>query len=162
MTVETNKKGKGNFKKGNKPMKKKIEMAKYTKSFTEFKEGFETLADMHEKLADLFDQMPNDIAESNAMIIDILRAHRPNKETRENMLWEFHVSANATYVKTDFYIGFGYKPIIGKIQDQDVKNFVFSIDVYGDRQQDLIDRLEETGWEKFEYKKPAPRKQEDK
>lgn len=171
MQVETRKGAKNTTPKNNKGQKraakKPIEFIRYTKEYSEFSDGVADLCDRSEFLFDLFKKnspvgaLPNGTQEMSDIIIGLITTKFPNKEEKANMLWEFNVSGNSVHVKTDKYLGFGYKVFVNNIQGNIIKNYLFSIDVYGDRQNDLITELESTGWKKFERVPFKPKKKEE-
>lgn len=152
--------------------KKKIMFTRYTKLFGNFQEGVEDLCDRSEYIFDLLKKhssvdecgIPKTMMEMNKTITNIISNKYPNKinQRGSDLLWEFNISGNRTTVKTDNYIGFGYSAYISKIQNNTIINYLFSIDVYGDRQEDLINMLEEMNWKKYEPKnKQRPVKKEE-
>lgn len=149
----------------------RIEFTRYTKLYNDFSEAVEDLCDRSEYIYDLISKysaaengLPKTLKEMDKTIVKIISDKFPNKIDKKgsDLLWEFAISGNRTTVKTDKYIGFGYSVYINKIQDNIIKNYIFSIDVYGDKQAELIDTLEEMGWKKYEPKnKKQPAKKED-
>lgn len=150
-----------NTKRNNGEKKPRIKFTRYTKLYSNFSEAVEDLCDRSEYIYDLISKysaaesgLPKTLKEMDRTIINIIDDKYPNKLYKKgsDLLWEFTISGNRTTVKTDKYIGFGYSAYVNKIQDNIIENYIFSIDVYGDKQAELIDILEEMGWKKFEPK----------
>lgn len=170
MKVSTsNETKKKNFKGGKKPMKKKIEMQRFTKEFSDISDGIADLCDRSEYIFDLLKEcspvnaLPADLKGFTETIVGIMNKYMPDKEQHKNLLWEYTLSANKISVKTDKYIGFGLQVFYNNIQGNIIKKYVLCIDVYGDRQQELIDDLTMNEWNKFVYtpKKKVEKKEEE-
>ena len=138
-----------NFRKQNETVneaKKKAANVKVTKrkmSVTRFelkRESFLSgmtlvLSNLPEKISNLFRGSEYSHVEMTRKIVDVLTGHVPNFETRENVLWEFKISANKVTVKTDEYCGFGW--VTRSIKDETALNgfrldYTFYINVFGD------------------------------
>lgn len=83
-------------------------------------------------------------------IVELAQEHMPNITKRENMLWEFQISANKVSIKTNDYISFGWGIKSDRVESDDNTTFQniynFRITLFGDYSEDVINNLRNNGW----------------
>lgn len=118
--------------------KRKLEITKFTKETTNFLAGIkEVMRILPESISSLFAE-ENLISQINMTksVAELALQKTPNFETRENILWEFKISANKVYVKTDEYCSFGW--VIKSVEKNNGKfepTYTFFIQLYGNNFQ---------------------------
>ena len=125
--------------------KTKIESKNFSKPFSNFYAGITEVYEMSCYLKELFENVvePADVYKKLA---EIASDYTPNIESRENMLWEVHISGNRCHLKTNNFIGFGWQ--IRTVKEGEVYNstYTFMINVIGSNPE-LEAQLAENYWE---------------
>ena len=98
-----------------KPMRGKLNIVTYSKSYVNFEDGIKELCGTNSKIFNIFKDHTGSIvghtsaAEVYKRISELMSENLPNPDTRENTLWEFKVSAANVHVKTNQFLSFGWK-----------------------------------------------------
>lgn len=144
-----NNKGKGGNKSGGNNRKRQpMKFTNYTKTFYSFDEAINNMIANNDVVADvlLYDGAATmSTADIYNRLCDVAKSHVPNPETRENIHWEFHISANKISVKTDQFVAFGWNIRSRKVQDQYEVTVDSRITIFGENPL-AKKTLEDDGW----------------
>lgn len=135
---------------------KQIDKRRFQVDIYDFYDGICEICDRSEAIFGILKDfspsksLPKNIEEANSVLRNLVKMNIPNIEGKKNMLWEFKITAKHVHIKTDRYIGFGW--YIGTERQENgeyVTKYTFTIDVFGDRQDALINDLIEMNWNEY-------------
>ncbi len=107
-------------------------------------DGIKAIMDIDDTIHDILSRNEDPYkAIGNALV-----EHMPSATSKDNILWEYHISANKIFVKTDNFISFGWS---GRtIKDQEtgkyMKIYNFFLIIYGAYIKVKEDLLTADGW----------------
>ena len=133
--------------------KKKMSVTKFQLVTSNFESGMTNiLNNLPKEIENLLRGSEHSHFEMTRKIVDVLSGKVPNFETRENVLWEFKISANKVSVKTDKYCGFGWTvKSIKNAYNWFSTEYTFTVSVYGDNFE-METKLASAGFKKVENK----------
>lgn len=149
--------------------KKRLGITNYKKQFKSFEEAIKEMVSIVPQLSDYVLKHYADEEEKTvtidsvySSIADLFEEHIPNISRRENLLWEFQISANKVSIKTDKFVSFGWNIKSEKIVNNDCTTYQniynFRISLFGDEwSQDVIAALNDNEW-KIDIKKDKEEK----
>lgn len=138
--------------------KKPINTVTFKKSFKSFSEAINDMKNSNEVVAKYLNTEEENPTVENVykQICLLANDYMPNLTKRENMHWEFRISGNRIFVKTDEFVSFGWIVKSTKVDtdDKSIYENIYNctITIIGNN-PDAIEVLESNGWEKEEEKK---------
>ena len=127
--------------------KKFFKAETYSKEFDNFGDGIEEIINIDENLLNVIkdsdDCIPETIDEGINTLIRLINENTPNTENKQNLKWEFTVSANRAFCKTEHNLGFGW---LTK-RDRETKEitYIFTLTIYKPN-PNVKAAVEENGW----------------
>lgn len=141
---------------GHKPAMKKrksVTSVTYVKSFDSFEEAITDMIANNDIVYSILSLSEDDITEEEVYnkICSLPTKYTPNPVTRENILWEYTISANRVSIKTDQFIAFGWNIRSRKVDDHFESTYYCKITIFGNNAM-AKKALEDADWKLEERK----------
>lgn len=134
--------------------RQRISSKRYVKTFTNFDEGAEAIC-QNKDIEYFLKGVPVDIDSALSVIVDLAFEFRPIIAEKKDLLWEFQISANKVYVKTNKYVSFGWNVKSVRTENGYNTEYIFNVVLYGDNNSEFESYLLDTGWTEDVKEKPA-------
>lgn len=130
--------------------KSNIETITFRKRFDSFTEAIDDMRRSNLVIDECIGTEENGVESVYGALVDLASKYTPNPATRENMHWEFQISAKKVSIKTGKFVSFGWNILSTKNTTEDKTVYENSyncrITLFGNNQAIAIKLLEDNGW----------------
>ena len=127
-----------------------IETITFRKKFDSFNDAITSMKNSNSVVDECLEVEETSTDNVYAALVDLASKHIPNPTTRENMHWEFQISAKKVSIKTGLFVSFGWIILSTKNTSEDrtvyENSYNCRITLFGNNQAEAIKLLEENGW----------------